>query len=96
MRLTAWPAAQFTFRFNRRTSRARGLLFYRFDELTDLTEVKNAYRANLDEADWRPAEKDQLIDEALRELSFQRRGKKIVAAIARAIESTRRHGVGFP
>lgn len=40
--------------------------------------------------------KDQLIDEALRELSFQRRGKKIVAAIARAIESTRRHGVGFP
>ena len=29
MRLTAWPAAQFTFRFNRRTSRARGLLFYR-------------------------------------------------------------------
>jgi len=26
MRLTAWPAAQFTFR---RTSRARGLLFYR-------------------------------------------------------------------
>ena len=29
MRLTGWPAAQFTFRFNRRTSRARGLLFYR-------------------------------------------------------------------
>ena len=29
MRLTAWPAAQFTFRFNWRTSRARGLLFYR-------------------------------------------------------------------
>ena len=40
--------------------------------------------------------KDQLIDEALRELGFQRRGKKIVAAIAQAIESTRRHGVGFP
>jgi very-short-patch-repair endonuclease len=35
--------------------------------------------------------KDQLIDETIRELGFQRRGRKIVAAIERAIESTTRH-----
>jgi heme oxygenase len=40
-----------------------GLLFYRFDELTDLTEVKDAYRANLDAAGWSQTEQDQLIDE---------------------------------
>jgi hypothetical protein len=37
--------------------------------------------------------KEQLIDEAMRELGFQRRGKKIVAAIEQAIDATRRHGV---
>lgn len=37
--------------------------------------------------------KDQLTDEAIRELGFRRRGKKIVAAVDRAIQSTRRQGV---
>src|ERR1700756_1902560 len=36
--------------------------------------------------------KEQLIDEAMRELGFQRRGRKIVAAIEHVIDSTRRHG----
>jgi very-short-patch-repair endonuclease len=35
--------------------------------------------------------KEQLIDEAMRELGFQRRGKKIVAAIEHVIDATRRH-----
>ena len=37
--------------------------------------------------------KEQLIDEAMRELGFQRRGRKIIAAIEQAIESTRHRGV---
>jgi heme oxygenase len=40
-----------------------GLLFYKFDELTDLTEVKDRYRAALDSAGWSPAEQERFIEE---------------------------------
>ena len=36
--------------------------------------------------------KEQLVDEAMRELGFRRRGRKIVAAIEQAIETTRHRG----
>lgn len=36
--------------------------------------------------------KEQLVDEVMRELGFRRRGRKIIAAIEQAIESTRHRG----
>jgi heme oxygenase len=42
-----------------------GARFYMFDEITDLNEFKNGYRARLDEAPWDADERQRIIDEVL-------------------------------
>lgn len=60
--------------------------------IDDYTDAELVQLVRWIESDTLLRTKDQLIDEAVRELRFQRRGKKIVAALERAIAVARREG----
>jgi heme oxygenase len=65
---------------------APGLLFYRFDELPDLTTVKQDYRAELDRTGWDAAEQDLFVDEV--KLAY-RHNIEVLDALGRDCEQLR-------
>lgn len=51
----------------------KGLAFYDFAELGDLTAFKDGYRAALDEAPWDESERERVVDEVLLAYDFNTR-----------------------
>lgn len=71
-------ARQFGFETN-------GIGFYLFDQIADPAAFKDAYRAQLDAAEWAPGEQDRVIDEVLVAYEFNTRifeqlGERRIAA----------------
>jgi heme oxygenase len=71
-------ARQFGFETN-------GIGFYLFDQIADPKEFKDAYRAQLDAAEWADGERERVVDEVLRAYDFNTRifeqlGARSVAA----------------
>lgn len=71
-------ARQFGFETN-------GIGFYLFDAIADPVAFKDAYRAQLDAAEWAPGEQERVIDEVLRAYDYNTRifeqlGERRVAA----------------
>ena len=59
-------ARQFGFETN-------GIGFYLFDQIADPAAFKDAYRAQLDAAEWGPGEQDRVVDEVLLAYDFNTR-----------------------
>ena len=71
-------ARQFGFETN-------GIGFYLFDQIADPAAFKDAYRAQLDAADWAPGEHELVVDEVLRAYDYNTRifeqlGERRIAA----------------